>query len=194
MKPTALPFFVSTDDPPAKQAILLGAMDLFATRGVDGVTVRDIAARSGYTNPALFKHFATKDDLARSLFEACYRRLAAALAMPGADLRAVVTAALALIETAPDAVHFTLENLRRFWRDMPDDLRAQGLPGAMRRRIEQAQGQGSVRADIDPALAGSLVLGMLAQIARMAHFAELPGPAGTLADAVFAMIDRGIGA
>ena len=51
------PFFVAEGDPPAKRAILETALDLFAERGVDSVTVRDIAARTGFTNPALFRHF-----------------------------------------------------------------------------------------------------------------------------------------
>ncbi len=194
MSPLPRPYFISETDPPAKQSILLSAMDLFATRGVDGVTIRDIAARSGYSNPAMFKHFKTKDDLARSLFETCYRRLAATLMSPSADVRSAITGALGLIETSPDSVHFVLENLRRFWRDLPEDARDLGLPGAMRRLIERAQVRGEVRADVDAQLASALVLGLLAQIARMAHFHELPRPAGTLAQDLCHLIDRGLGA
>lgn len=186
-------YFVLENDPPAKRAILLAAMELFATRGIDGVTVRDIAARSGFTNPAIFKHFRTKDDLARSLFETCYQRLAAALLAPQEDLRQVVARALTLIESSPDSVHFVLENLRRFWPDLPDETRSLGLPGAMRRLIEQAQAAGQVRLAIDTGLAAALLLGMLAQIARMAHFGELSRPPGELADAVFNLLDQGLG-
>jgi AcrR family transcriptional regulator len=190
----ALPYFVSENDPPAKQSILLSAMDLFATRGVDGVTIRDIAAQSGYSNPAMFKHFKTKDDLAQTLFETCYRRLAFVIQSPTADLRTAITGALALIETSPESVHFVLENLRRFWRALPEDVRALGLLGAMRRLIERAQANGEVRAEIKAQLAAALVLGVLAQIARMAHFGELPGRPSELADDVFNLIDRGLGA
>jgi AcrR family transcriptional regulator len=188
-----LPYFVSDTDAPAKRSILLAAMDLFATRGVDGVTVRDIASRSGFTNPAIFKHFKTKDDLARSLFETCYRRLAAIVTSPTADLKSAITRSLALVETSPDSVHFVLENLRRFWRELPEDVRALGLLGGMRRLIERAQANGLVRRDVDPQLAAALVLGMLAQIARMTHFGELPRPPSDLAGDVFNLIDRGLG-
>jgi AcrR family transcriptional regulator len=194
MTTAPLPFFVSESDPPAKQSILRSAMDLFATRGVDGVTIRDIAAQAGYSNPAMFKHFRTKDELARNLFETCYRRLAVNLVTPGADLRSAIAGALALIESSPDSVHFVLENLRRFWREMPNDTRAMGLPGAMRRLIERAQANGQVSRDVDAQLASALVLGMIAQIARMAHFGELPAPPSELAGDVFRLIDRGLGA
>jgi AcrR family transcriptional regulator len=189
-----LPYFVSDTDAPAKQSVLLAAMDLFATRGVDGVTVRDIAAQSGFTNPAIFKHFKTKDELARSLFETCYRKLAATVIFPTADLRSAITRSLSLVETSPDSVHFVLENLRRFWRELPEDVRTLGLLGAMRRLIEHEQTNGNVRGEIDPQLAAALVLGMIAQIARMAHFGELPRPPSELARDVFNLIDRGLGA
>lgn len=193
MSPTVRPFFVSETDPPAKQAILISAMDLFATRGVDGVTVRDIAARSGYSNPAIFKHYQSKDDLAASLFEVCYRRLASNLVTPKADIRSAITGALTLIETSPDSVHFVLENLRRYWRELPADTRKLGLVGSVRRLIDRAKANGEVRSEIDSQLAAALVLGLLAQIARMAHFGELPKPPSELADDIFNLIDRGLG-
>ncbi len=193
MSQHALPYFVSENDPPAKRSILLSAMDLFATHGVDGVTVRDIAARSGFSNPAIFKHFKTKDELALTLFETCYRRLASTMMTPAADLRSAIVSALALVETSPDSVHFVLENIRRFWRDLPDDTRALGLLGAMRRLLDRAKADGQVRREIDTQLAAALVLGMLAQIARMAHFGELPRRPSELAGDVFNLIDRGLG-
>ena len=71
----SIPFFVSPDDPPSKREIMKAALALFTEHGLDGVTIRDIAARSGYTNPAIFKFFAGKDDLAEHLFVECYREL-----------------------------------------------------------------------------------------------------------------------
>ena len=70
-----LPFYIREEDPPAKRAILRAAMKLFSERGLAATSIRDIAAESGYTNPALYKHFAGKDDLAQQLFEACHRRV-----------------------------------------------------------------------------------------------------------------------
>ena len=70
-----LPFFVREEDPPAKRQILRAAMTLFSERGLAGTSIRDIARESGYTNPALYKHFASNDELALYLFETCHRRL-----------------------------------------------------------------------------------------------------------------------
>jgi AcrR family transcriptional regulator len=70
-----LPFYIREDDPPAKRQILRAAMKLFSAHGLDATSIRDIARESGYTNPALYKHFAGKEELALHLFETCHRRL-----------------------------------------------------------------------------------------------------------------------
>src|SRR6476660_5127476 len=70
------PFYVAEDDAPAKRRILETALELFVRDGLCETSVRDIAKASGFTNPALFKHFKSKDALARYLFERCYLELA----------------------------------------------------------------------------------------------------------------------
>src|SRR5512146_1782843 len=72
---TSLPFYIREDDPPAKREILRAALKLFSTRGLVATSIRDIARESGYTNPALYKHFAGKDALALHLFETCHARV-----------------------------------------------------------------------------------------------------------------------
>src|SRR5436190_24035632 len=70
--PSRLPFYLHEDDPPAKREILRAALRLFSERGLAATSVRDIADASGYTNPALYKHFEGKDKLALYLFETCH--------------------------------------------------------------------------------------------------------------------------
>ena len=69
------PAYISPADAPAKKKILVSALKLFVQRGLCETTVRDIAANAGYTNPALFKHFESKEALALHLFECCYLSL-----------------------------------------------------------------------------------------------------------------------
>jgi TetR/AcrR family transcriptional regulator, repressor of fatR-cypB operon len=189
-----LPFFLSESDPPAKRAILTAALELFATRGVDGVTIRDIASETGFTNPAMFRHFRSKEDLAQNLFEVCYRRLAHNFLEPGITLHALFERGLALIEESPESVHFLMENLRRYWHALPADVRAHSLLGSMRQLIQAEQRAGRVKPDADPNLAAALVLGVLGQIARMAHFKELSKPPSALATSLLNLINRGLGA
>src|ERR1700761_7040730 len=75
MKTMAVPFYVAVGDAPGKAKILVAALKLFVRDGLCETSVRDIAKASGFTNPALFKHFPTKDALALYLFERCYLEL-----------------------------------------------------------------------------------------------------------------------
>lgn len=57
------------------------AIDLFAAHGVDGVSIADIAAAAGISQGALYRHYRSKDELARGLFAEAYRQNGAELAM-----------------------------------------------------------------------------------------------------------------
>jgi AcrR family transcriptional regulator len=193
-----LPFFLSEFDAPAKQAILTAALQLFATRGVDGVSVREIASLAGFTNPAMFRHFRSKDALAVSLFEACYRQLAMGLGTAAKQaqpsLRSCIDACLGMIQTSPNAVHFVLDNLRRFWHAMPEDVKRASLMATMKNIVVAEQKKGNLRPSIDPRMVAMLVIGALAQVARMAHFNELPKPAASMGNDLWDLLSRGIGA
>jgi AcrR family transcriptional regulator len=197
MKTMPQPFFVAEGDPPGKRAILEAALELFAERGVDGVTVRDIAARTGFTNPALFRHFAGKEELAFALFETCYRRLAATIAhaeREGTGLRGAFGTVLQLIEEHPAAFHYVLENLRRYFRALPPEVRAVSVLGTFRRLVAAEAASGSLRRDTHPDLAVAILVGTLGQVARMAYFGELPQRPSALAVELWSVLHRGLGA
>src|SRR5262249_12859990 len=52
------------------------ALRLFAERGIAGTSIRDIASAVGVAEGALYRHFASKDELARRLFLDGYATLA----------------------------------------------------------------------------------------------------------------------
>jgi TetR/AcrR family transcriptional regulator, repressor of fatR-cypB operon len=68
---TPMPFYLSPEDSPAKQAILIAALQLFVRDGLRETSIRAIALEAGYSNPALFKHFDSKEALTLYLFERC---------------------------------------------------------------------------------------------------------------------------
>jgi AcrR family transcriptional regulator len=49
--------------------ILTESARLFATKGYGSTTTRDIAAHVGITQPGLYRHFASKDEILKSLFD-----------------------------------------------------------------------------------------------------------------------------
>ena len=52
-----------------REAILEAAIRLFAARGYHGVTTRELAAAAGVSEPILYRHFPTKQDLYSAIIE-----------------------------------------------------------------------------------------------------------------------------
>src|SRR3954468_10218082 len=117
-----LPFYVRDGDPPAKREILRAAMKLFSEHGLAATTIRDIAKESGYTNPALYKHFVSKEELAVYLFETCHRRLWSRCkdAIDSAPdfvgkLDRYIGEVLSLVDEHPQAMALLSEHARVLW-------------------------------------------------------------------------------
>ena len=51
-----------------KEAIEQAAIELFALKGPAGTTIKDIAQKSGVTEGALYRHYASKEAMATALF------------------------------------------------------------------------------------------------------------------------------
>ena len=62
---------------PRRQQILVTAAELLAERGFHGVSVHDIGGACGISGPALYKHFAGKDDILAQSLTAITERLLA---------------------------------------------------------------------------------------------------------------------
>jgi AcrR family transcriptional regulator len=178
-----LPFYIHGDDAPAKRQILRAAMTLFSERGLAGTSIRDIARESGYTNPALYKHFAGKDELALYLFETCHRRLwakctASIRAAKSFDdkLDAYIGQVLELVDEHPEAMAFLSDSARVLWPKSGPAVRRQTMIGLARSLMSQApqpRGKPAVSVDI---VAASLQ-GTLSEFARMLQVGVIPGPA-----------------
>jgi AcrR family transcriptional regulator len=184
MARSALPFFVEPSDPPAKQEILKAALKLFARDGVRESSIRAVADEAGFTNPALFKHFASKDALALHLFERCYARIVRELltALAGEDrfrtrLGRVIDAMMRLLDEAPEAVLFVNEELRRFWPRVSPAVRRQSVLRITAEFFQEGRRVGAVASDIDEKLLVAAFWGLLGQFARMFAFGEMSGAA-----------------
>src|SRR3569623_1862129 len=58
-----------------RERIIQGALRLFAEKGVDATSIRDIAASAAITEPAIYRHFKSKEDLIWEIFWSGYRAL-----------------------------------------------------------------------------------------------------------------------
>ncbi|MBT8472164.1 MAG: TetR/AcrR family transcriptional regulator [Marinicaulis sp.] len=79
---------VTVLDGGTKARIERAAVDRFASKGVDAVTTREIAAVAGISEGALYRHFKSKAELAQTLFRTIHETLADEItAVSSADLR-----------------------------------------------------------------------------------------------------------
>lgn len=196
-RPRTRPFYVAADDAPAKRRILEAALELFVRDGLCETSVRDIAKASGFTNPALFKHFKSKDDLARYLFERCYLELAALVSTAIASAttyatkqRAIIDAYLAALDRDSNSVLYVQDGLRHFWPQMPDRVRRHSIVGDVRQLLALGRAEGRVTSDIDLEVLTAAWLGTLQQFARFRYFGEFRQPTRSLGDALEALLTR----
>lgn len=178
-----LPFYVQDSDPPGKRAIVQAAMKLLSEHGLAGTTIRDIAKASGYTNPALYKHFVSKEALALYLFETSHRRLwtrcqAAIDRATDFDgkLENYIGEILSLVDEHPEAIAFLSENARVLWPKAGPAVRRQTMI-ALARSLMSAAPRARKGSAVHPDVAAASLQGTLAELARMIHVGAVVGPA-----------------
>lgn len=114
-----------------KHRIARAALDLFVQDGFDAATTRQIAARCGLSEGAIYRHYASKDDIARDLFLSIHSRLTLLVpqAAQGAStiddaVSAVVGAYCQVADEDWTLYSFHLLQLHRFlgyWKDEDGD-------------------------------------------------------------------------
>ena len=181
---THAPFYIQEDDSPAKREILRAALTLFSERGLAATSVRDIADASGYTNPALYKHFESKDELALYLFETCHTRVWTQCSAALSDgtrfedkLEAYVAAWLEMLDTEPEVLAFLADSARVLWPRANATLRRRTMIGLARTLVKAAPRVRATSGAVDPDIAAASLQGTLAELGRMIQVGVVPGPA-----------------
>ncbi|MBZ5660173.1 MAG: TetR/AcrR family transcriptional regulator [Acidobacteriia bacterium] len=181
---SSLAFYIRADDPPAKREILRSAMKLFSQGGLAATSIRDIAKESGYTNPALYKHFASKEELALHLFETCHRRLwtrcSAAMGSAKnfeAKVDAYVSQWLELADAYPEVLAFLSDSARVLWPKASPKVRQQTMIGLAYTLVAAAPHKWRHAVAVNPHLAAASLQGTLAELIRMMQVGVVKGPA-----------------
>ena len=185
-------------DPPSKRVVLRCALHLFVRDGLCETSIRDIATASGYSNPALYKFFASKDALALYLFERCYLRLVSVTRgsqCPDRDFEANLDALLGafarMIDENLEAVLYVNDTLRIFWPKLSPTAKRSSFLKVVRDLLDQGVRDRSLRRDTDVDLALATLVGAIAQLARMVYFGELKGLAAERIKGIGALFLRG---
>ena len=156
-----------------RDRILACARELFTDRGIQGVTLSDIAVAAHLTRGTLYKYFTNKEDLAQAIFQATTRGWVErgereVWSIPGTGFerveRFVVSHAGAMFRN-PREARFVAEFNALYAREWPVERMAPILAeslGSQRRQlvesVRQGQTEGSLRDDIAPeALVAALV-------------------------------------
>jgi AcrR family transcriptional regulator len=180
-----------------KAQVERAATELFAARGVDGVSIGEIATLAGVSQGALYRHYPSKEDLAWALFATAYLRTGAELDEIRARERgfrarvgAMAAHFCALYDRDPALFRFMLiaqhNLLPRVGLDQrtPVDAVAETVGDAVR--------AGEI-APVDPLAAAAAILGVILQTAVFHIYGRLAGPlssrAPSLARAAIAAVE-----
>lgn len=174
------------------------ALRLFAEKGVDGATIKDISTAVGVADAALYRYYPSKEDIARDIFTRHYAALADKIRIIGQfpapfaqTIRKLVDLLCDLCDTEPDVFTFILLNQHAH-------LRYVSYEGNAVEELREIMRAARERGDIDIAnanLAAAMALGAVLQPAIFKLYGRLPGPlkdrAAILADAAAKAIGAG---
>lgn len=166
------------------------AVGLFASKGVAETTVKDIARGTGLSEGALYRHYASKDDLVWRTFQHHYVALAARLGAAAGRETATREKLAAMIreighahDDDPPLFHFLVfvqhGQLNRLEPGTPTPVTV------FRDVIDAAIAHGDLPAQ-DADLATALVLGLVLQPMTFIAYGRLAGPQATYAARIVA--------
>lgn len=115
----------------SKSRYLEASLTLFAERGYDLVSVRDISREAGTSEAALYKHFKSKEDMALYLFRLILRTYTAEIQKIAENSERTAIERLQdmqrytyqLYAAEPESVRFALLSQYKFWPTVEDDLK-----------------------------------------------------------------------
>lgn len=165
------------------------AIALFAAKGVDATSIRDIAQASGVAEGALYRHFRSKDDLVRRVFLDRYAALAGDVLEIGgrglpfaAVVELLVRRFATLFEEDRALFTFLFVNQHMHLGEVPVEARANPVEA-----IKQAFGEAMDRGEIpraDPDLLAALALGLVVQPAIFRLYGRIGTPLTALLPAI----------
>jgi AcrR family transcriptional regulator len=154
------------------------ALRLFAQKGVEGTTIRDLALAVGVADAALYRYFTSKEVIAAELFATHYGALARSIeainarGLPfAATVAALVDLLCGLFDDAPDVFTFILLNQHAHLRFVRDDANAME---PLREIMRQAHAAGTIDIENND-LAAAMALGAVLQPCVFKLYGRLPG-------------------
>lgn len=176
----AAPDLATMPRPPRARAPLKdAALRLFVEQGIDGTGIRDLSRAAGCSEAAVYRHWASKDELVRSLYqehltEVC-RILDAAVAGDQsleAQVVSATTALYRLFDEQPLVFRFVL--LAKHDLDIAAGLQIRTPLDIVQALATRAIADG--RASGDPAVLAAALTGTFLEVAVFVLYGRIPGP------------------
>jgi len=154
-----------------KQRIMEVAARLFADKGFDGVSVREIAEEADVTKPVIYYYFKNKQDLFQSLLDTAFAHVSTMHEEiyredrpVGEKLRMLIRGHFQFCQENPDVVKLLFDDMRERISDKSLDSKSQDLTHKNRFRrisefIRDGQQQGVFREGVDAVKVGMLFIG-----------------------------------
>jgi len=169
-----------------KELIARTALRLFVEQGIDGTTIRDIAAAAGIAEGTLYRHYPGKDALAWDLFSKNYtafaeelHRIQAGEVSLRAKLEAMVRQCCAFFDHDPVLFSYLLlaqhGQLQKVTPEMANPVEV----------VREVLAAGMDRGEIppgDPDVAAAMVLGIVLQVAVFKIYQRLTQSLTSLAE------------
>lgn len=171
-----------------RDAILGAALELFVEKGVSAATTREIARKAETAEGNLYRHFPSKDSLARHIFGECAGRLRKKLVEsageaiePRKRLEALVRGIFEFARDEPSSFAFILLTHHREF-DTGPIRNPQPLPKDVFVDTIRAGVEAGVFRDVDPAVATSWIVGMAQRTITFAELGKISLPYEEITD------------
>lgn len=181
-----------------RDSLLAVVVEAFNDHGYDATTLGVLAERTGLSRSAIYHHFDSKEQMLEVALEEALGALEGVFASEAATsgaladrIRHVVRGAvLVLCERGPE-VTLLLRLRGNTDVERAAMARRRAIDGRMRALFEAARDEGTLRADVDPAIAERLTFGMVNSIVEWYRPEGRTSPEA-IADAVLAYVDAGL--
>jgi len=179
------------------EAVLSAAVRLFNENGYDFTSMFDIAESLGITKSSVYHHISGKEQLLQmavdraldGLFEAADE--VKAMDLPAIDrLEQLIRRSVLVLAERFDFVTLLLRVRGNTEVEQRALRRRREFDGRVTELVRQAQTEGDLRADVDPATAARLLFGMVNSLTEW--YSPRRGGAGRLADSITTLAFEGL--
>ncbi len=181
-----------------RSEIVKSSLELFAEKGFDGTTINDIAKAAGITPGAIYRHFTSKEELGKVIFETLIGNYSGELAEilnKYAHIKERVEYTVHLTytyyEKYPAAVCFALKSQHNFWENLSEGMIHPHL--LFNRIISEGLEKGEIRSGTSVVLGGIFAGALIEPLTFLFYLVKEPVNFSEMADEVAGRIIKMLG-